>query len=231
MNFILADELKKHYEVLGNFYKLEYSNGDELECRNTLEIYTKSNSNDIRKKNSPDAVFIMMNPGKSRPKDKNYEPPIVKERDIKNSKAIKISLIETVPDITQYQVMRIMREKNWKHIRILNLSDYREAQSPEFYKKIKQLKKSDKESIHSIFSGERFKELNNLIDINNKPNIIVAWGRDKALSELICKAISSKKLEERIGCSESDDQFYYSHASPRLKEHKIKWLDNILDQI
>ena len=42
------------------------------------------------------------------------------------------------PDVTQYQVMRIMAEMGWDHVRIVNLSDIREPKSIKFFKRVKE---------------------------------------------------------------------------------------------
>ena len=42
-------------------------------------------------------------------------------------------------------------------------------------------------------------------------------------------AIGYKKIDNRIGYGKSGN--YYFHASPRIKNDKIKWLENILMQI
>jgi hypothetical protein len=61
---------KQTYGVFGHFYSVELASKEVIECRSVLEITTKAR---IPKDHaelsalSPDAVFIMMNPGSSRP--------------------------------------------------------------------------------------------------------------------------------------------------------------------
>jgi hypothetical protein len=65
---------------------------------------------------SPDAVFIMMNPGSSK--------PLVEVNNRIHARAIHklpISLVPTRPDTTQYQVMRLMHFLGWRHVRVLNI--------------------------------------------------------------------------------------------------------------
>ncbi|WP_411680009.1 hypothetical protein [Clostridium thailandense] len=124
------EELDKKFIVMGSFYKIRTSYEDLISCRNLLEIYdTNYFHNDIQKTtcstNKPDAVFIMMNPGSSSPKDTSYkeiEIPINQLNLIQNN-----PIILAKSDETQRQLMRLMEIKEWKHIRIINLSDIRLA--------------------------------------------------------------------------------------------------------
>ncbi|OVE68242.1 hypothetical protein CCS79_10015 [Clostridium diolis] len=77
-----------------------------------------------------------------------------------------------------------MKFKNWRHVRVINLSDYREADSNRFYKKMKYLENNDKSCIHSVFSTKRRSELNKFFK-NKTITIIVAWGINDKLNELI----------------------------------------------
>jgi len=59
----------------------------------------------------PDAVFIMMNPGSSKPlvEVNNHFPATSLNK-------LAISLVPTKPDTTQYQVMRLMHYRWWQHV-------------------------------------------------------------------------------------------------------------------
>lgn len=230
MEFIYAKELKKEYVVYASFYQLEYDDGRKIACRNILEIFNRETYKDLSKRNKLDAIFIMMNSGRSKAKKKNYQAPSVKEADIIKHQQIAINLLETKPDNTQYQLMRIMKEKDWKHIKVLNLSDYRQAKSNEFYKDIEDLKQNDRYCIHSIFSKKRTKELSKYFNCR-EAKIIAAWGIDEALDELIIQAISCNKISKRIGVNINKDQLHYSHAGPQKLTYKVKWLESILKQV
>ena len=137
VRFIPAEELKNRYDVFGHFYSVEFSRNKFVECRSVLEIVEQAQTPDkmsVLAKRKPDAVFIMMNPGSSR--------PLV---DVKNRIAadelheLPISLVPTKPDTTQYQVMRLMHHCEWRHVRVLNLSDLRCSKSGEFFKQFKGL--------------------------------------------------------------------------------------------
>ena len=71
MNFIYADSLKLLFNVFGHFYDLKIRK-KIFKCRSVLEIV--SNNLEYSPNLLPDAVVIMMNPGSSRPLDKNYQP-------------------------------------------------------------------------------------------------------------------------------------------------------------
>ena len=96
----------------------------------------------------PDAVFIMMNPGSSRPLNEvnnRIHAEAIHE--------LPISLVPTKPDTTQYQVMRVMHYCEWRHVRVLNLSDLRCPKSGEFFKQFKRPgRRSPRSTSHSVFS-------------------------------------------------------------------------------
>ena len=75
-----------------------------------------------------------MNPGGGKPKNQVKSNPIVNADTIDDLN--KIELVETVPDITQNQVMKIMDAKKWNRVKVINLSDYREPKSFDFYNMI-----------------------------------------------------------------------------------------------
>src|SRR5436309_3436598 len=123
VKFIPAQELKNKFDVFGHFYSVQVAPKKVVECRSVLEIVQSEHAPQtmaalsIRK---PDAIFIMMNPGSSR--------PLTEVDNHIHAKAIhdlSISMVPTKPDTTQYQVMRVMYFCEWRHVRVLNLSDFR----------------------------------------------------------------------------------------------------------
>src|SRR5208283_821609 len=153
VRFIPARELKNEYDVFGHFYSVEVAPRIVVECRSVLEIVEKAQAPvkmSALSNRKPDAVFIMMNPGSSR--------PLVEVNNRTCADAIhelQISLVPTKPDTTQYQVMRLMRHCEWEHVRVLNLSDLRCAKSNEFFKQFKRLEQEVSFDSHSIFSARR----------------------------------------------------------------------------
>src|SRR5277367_4646709 len=106
VRFIPAKKLKELYDVFGHFYSVKVAPNKVVDCRSVLEIMQKAHAPEqtsVLTDRKPDAVFIMMNPGSSR--------PLVEVDNRISAKAIHelpISLVPTKPDTTQYQVMRIM---------------------------------------------------------------------------------------------------------------------------
>ncbi len=133
VKFIPAEELKKEFAVYGHFYTIEIESFCRIECRSVLEVINKKyqvNEFDELSNRLPNAVFIMMNPGSSKPLTKTNN--LISPQKIGD---LQISLVPTKPDTTQYQLMRVMKYLNWQHIRVINLSDLRDAESGNFIEK------------------------------------------------------------------------------------------------
>lgn len=233
--YIFYDEgiLDKKFVAYGSFYNIQYSSGSEG-CRNILEIRRKDVINKLED-NKIDAIFIMMNPGASEPKINNYSIKTFRPLDIAKQKHLGIPLVLTKPDKTQYQIMRIMELKEWNIVKIINISDIREAKSNEFYTKLNQLKKLDSDCIHSIFSTKRSVELNGIFKNSKDAKVIVAWGVNSKLRFLISKAILNINLVNRIGYAKKGYKrlvgFYYYHPLQRGINKQKQWLSNILNKL
>ncbi len=218
MNFIVANDLKPIYGVIAQF---EDRNIDEVEfkCRSKLIIY---NIKGIYSSSKPDAFVVMMNPGSSQP---------IEEQQSKSTYSVvqllgltEEGFLDTKPDNTQYQIMRVMQVRGWNYIVVLNLSDIRNAKSEEFLSKI-----NDYPDGLSIFSNSRKDELTSLLCHNTEAPIIAAWGIDRRLRDLISKATSC--LSDRNICGRlKDDQFYY-HASSIRYQDKLKWLSECIESL
>lgn len=225
--FIRADQLKKKYTVYGSFYNLLLSSKEYLPCRNRLEIFAglwTSRPTNIQ----PDALFIMMNPGSSAPLEMNIKPPDYPIDEVKNANEVPLNWVSAKPDITQYQVMRVMTAKGWKFVRVLNLSDIREPKSPAFNAILKQMSAKEPFDLHSIFSKYRFIERKNAFKLKKGAPIVLAWGKDKFLIDLAKKGFDSGNLGSAQGIVCDEKGLLYSHASPTLQVHKEQWLERIL---
>ena len=226
LKFLYADFLKKKFSCYGHFYKLKLSSSEIIDCRSVLEIVNPLNKSirpDRLYKEKADAVFVMMNPGSSYPID----PPIEDIRFGIHDFLKPKRLVLTRPDNTQYQVMRIAMEKNWRHVRVLNLSDIRNPKSVDF---IKQLNDLSKANTHSIFSACRDKECKLALNRKNDP-IILGWGQ---LPELInlSKQCMKRIQKESVVMVESDiNKFLNLHPSPMLQSKKEDWLEQILSKL
>ena len=212
-----AADLKKVFAVFGHFYDRKF--GDEIiPCREILEIISIDDvpfDYQTLVLEQPDLIVVMMNPGSSKPTDKEYVPliinrpsDIVKKRDI----------IKAKPDNAQYQIMRFMLINGWSHARILNLSDLRQAKSAVFMETWPDLHES-----HSIFSKSRRKSLNDLI--GTPEQILLAWSQEKSLLPLAKMASSAVGSFNTVGlpCGYN----LYAYPSPPLQKHKEAWLASI----
>jgi len=195
-----------------------------------LEIVNKKN--DIEKYDSlsfspPDAIFIMMNPGSSKPMDENN-----KIISYKTASHLDVSLIPTKPDITQYQLMRVMKYCKWNHIRVLNLSDMRDPNSGKFVERYMEIENKTGFVEHSLFSDIRENELQNKLKRNKNAPVICAWGISSDLDPLIERCLNKiSHLTDIIGLLKKGTINKYFHPLPTLQKDKEKWVNNMIIQI
>lgn len=227
--FIPAAELKQTYGVFGHFYSVELASKEVVECRSVLEIASHDHTPIDHSELSalrPDAVFIMMNPGSSK--------PLVEVNNRIRAKAIHkltVSLVSTKPDTTQYQVMRLMHFRGWRHVRVLNLSDLRSPKSAEFIKTFQRLEKQDEFEAHSVFSDARADELSLKLPRSRKVPLVLAWGISDKLSPLIERCmLRLPKKREVVGLLEPGSSNKYRHPLPSLHERQRIWLEKIIEQ-
>jgi hypothetical protein len=227
--FIPAKELKQEYGVFGHFYSVELASKEVVECRSVLEIAQHDHTPPDHSELSglrPDAVFIMMNPGSSR--------PLVEVNNRVRARAIRrlqISLVPTKPDTTQYQVMRLMHFRNWRHVRVLNLSDIRSPRSAEFIKMFQRLEDESNFESHSVFSVARSDELSLKLPRSRKTPLVLAWGLSDKLTPLIERCISRLPRKSKIfGLLEPGTSNKYRHPLPSLQTDQRHWVDRIVRQ-
>ncbi|MFA6660920.1 MAG: DUF1643 domain-containing protein [Bacilli bacterium] len=220
IEFVYAKDLKKNFSVYGHFYCNDMGNDGRFACRSVLEIVSKNNS--ISKEDIlnalPDAVVIMMNPGSSVPLE-------VKPCEVYSAATIKNltpDYVDTKPDTTQYQIMRLMLLKKWKHVRVINLSDLRTPKSSELFKVLKSINNDQS----SIFAKARKNELDTMLKRKVKAPIICAWGIDDNLVPMTQKAIQVLKGMNYIGVKDASTGRFL-HASPQNHEQKLRWLFEI----
>ncbi len=229
LKFIPARELKKNYQVNGHFYTVELENKELLDCRSVLEITKKEATpldiNILSNKN-PDAIFIMMNPGLSVPiKSVNYT--IVK----KDINQLKVSLVPTKPDVTQYQLMRVMHYCKWAHVRVLNISDIRDPKSGKFTDRFIDIEKRTKFIEHSIFSDLRCSELKSKLTTNSNTHIICAWGVNTDLNPLINRCLQKVNINQIKGLLKQNSSDKYFHPLPHLQKDKELWVNNVVNTV
>lgn len=227
IEFIPADELKSKFDVFGHFYSVQIAPKRMVECRSVLEIVE---SDHVPKKTAalsnrkPDAVFIMMNPGSSR--------PLTEVNNRIHAKAIHelpISLVPTKPDTTQYQVMRLMHYCEWQHVRVLNLSDLRCPKSGVFFKQFKELESELSFDAHSVFSDRRKDELG--LKLIDAVPVIRAWGLSPHLDPLIDRCLSRLTNTKAIkGLMREGSPNKFLHPLPSLQSQKVEWVNRMVEQ-
>jgi hypothetical protein len=226
--FISAADLKPKYNVLGHFYSIEFAPKNIVECRSVLEIVDKEL---VRKKTTishrkPDAIFVMMNPGSSKPLI-----PVDHQVHAETIHDLPISLVPTKPDTTQYQVMRLMHYCDWRHVRILNLSDLRCSKSNAFFKQYKALEVNGFDS-HSIFSKRRENELASKLTRHKAVPVIRAWGVSFELDLLIDRCTAKLGKSQTInGLLKEGMENKYLHPLPSLQSQKLLWVDRMVQQL
>ena len=227
VRFIPAEELKSKFGVFGHFYSVQVAPKRVIECRSVLEIVESDQSPrkmDDLSHRKPDAVFIMMNPGSSR--------PLVEVNNRIHAKAIHelpISLVPTKPDTTQYQVMRLMHYCEWRHVRVLNLSDLRCPKSGVFFKQFKGLEEKFSFDAHSVFSDRRTDELTSKL-IDGIP-VIRAWGVSPHLDPLIDRCISKlTRANSVMGLVKEGTTNKFLHPLPSLQSQQVLWVNRMVEQ-
>ena len=227
--FIPAGELKQSYGVFGHFYTVELDSKETVECRSVLEIADHSfttDGPDGLSQRKPDAVFIMMNPGSSKPLVEVNNP--IRAAAIHK---LTVSLVPTKPDTTQYQVMRLMHFRGWRHVRVLNLSDIRSPKSLEFIKRFQRLEADSGFESHSVFAKARKRELSAKLPRSSQIPLVLAWGISDKLTPLIERCVSSlPRQNNRLGLLEPGTDHKYRHPLPSLQRDQRLWVDNMLRQ-
>ena len=227
--FLPAAELKNLYSVMGPFYDISLNNKVRLKCRSSLEILSREIAGNFSgvSRGLPDAVFIMMNPGSSR----TVETSPSSIRDVGAISDCK-TFVQTRPDTTQYQVMRVMTRLGWQHVRVLNLSDLREPKSSVFATTFRSIELNYGYTAHSLFSPIRTQELT--VELRRKVDapLICAWGVSPKLNSLIC--VAAPVLRDagicrgllKVGTSDR-----YFHPLPTLQTDKEIWVNKLCKEL
>lgn len=220
MEFIYADALKKKFAVYGHFYSLEI-NRTAFSCRSVLEITSKSEG--LQTQATPNAVVVMMNPGSCRPVEPDYTPRLNTVSEVTSPTWEKI-LVPARPDNAQYQIMRLMLLKEWKHVRILNLSDLRNGNSRDFSLDFATANSLDPSSPHSITHTGRLQELKR--SCLGVPLVIAAWGTNEVLRQMAESFLSKIRVR-----GISLNRPWYRYPSPYRKDQKIEWVKNAFSEL
>ena len=223
----------------GHFYKL--SIGEYLlRCRSVLEI-TKHQPlipNELLDR-QPDAVVVMMNPGSSRPEPSSSRSEGEEEQRIQDPQDIRTRcrLVPARSDNTQKQIIKIIKQMGYNHIRVLNLSDIREPNSGDFFLTIRQgsfMQNNHIQASHSIFSQNRYDELQ--CRMNPRSRIIIAgWGKSWRKPQWSNIAERCYNMIRGFGFHiigyQDDDEHDYIFVHPYYPKIKKIWPDCIVSQI
>lgn len=227
MDFIPAAELKKSYDVFGHFYSVILKSGETIDCRSILEIGNKDilpANIDSLSDQPADAIFIMMNPGSSK--------PLVEVNNTlswKDINKLETSIVPTKPDTTQYQVMRVMHYCNWNHVRVLNISDLRDPKSENFKKHFCEIENQTGFTPHSIFDEERSFELQSKLKRKAAAPIVCAWGVSDDLTPLIDRCLDKIGNRPLTGLLKENNKYY--HPLPTLQKGKIEWVNKMIESL
>ena len=209
MALILAEELKKQFDVWAHFYRVQLGGKDYL-MRSEAKIVRKGYES-----YRPDTLIVMANPGSCTAVDKTADFELFPYTEEGKK------FVAARPDPTQYQLMNLMVRMNWNCIKIINLSDVCTGNFKEFRQFLSEFNENDYK-LHSLFCEDRGKELNNHIE--GQPTLLYAWGGESAISPFV-KLVEKKEWNHK-GLLHAKRQ-YYRHPRPATYEERNKWLDEI----
>lgn len=215
--FLTAPQLKERFIALGHFYELPTGR----RCRSVLELFSHKQAakRTDAQRCLPDAVVVMMNPGSSRPQREDDWAG-----DLPTSRAKR--LVATCPDTTQYQIMRVMVQMGWEHVRVVNLSDLHEPQSRAFVRDYPSLK----DVAHSIFMAQRRAELACELQRRRKAPLVLAWGVHARLGPLVEMALEPLQAAGICyGVQRKDGA--YLHPLPRSQAKQLAWVSAVCTQL
>ena len=207
-----------------NFQGKYYERNGEL-CRNILQITEKNTT-----ENSLfDALAIFLNPGAGKPLSK---PKVINEF---NELAF-LEALPCVPDLTQTQMIRLMKKMNWKKTLVINLFDLCEVSSSQVLQLLDSKKEKAELFQSSIFHVDRKAELESIkLLLAKDAPIIIGWGTEEKLENMKQKILS--KLEQDIsskivGVKKKDAQYYHPYPRGEQNENmRLNWPDMIVSEL
>jgi len=228
MKFVYANELKQSYQVWAHFYYLKIAKQRWL-CRSVADIVASS---EVAPKESaaPQTIAVMMNPGSAKPgiNEKPSMGGVMNASAVMNMSRRRLFdmsqprlKIQVAPDNAQYQLMRLMKRKQWSHLRIINLSDLCEGSSKNFPTLYRSVELHDPSHPEGLMHAKREKELD--AHLQGVSNIILAWGRQPVLAKAANAFL--QRVPTAVGLAR--DYPWYRFASPYRKDQKLSWLNEI----
>ncbi|AVO40702.1 DUF1643 domain-containing protein [Simplicispira suum] len=224
--FVGAPQLRERFLAFAHFYDV-HLHGELLPCRSVLEILSlvQAQGFDGAGRGLPNAIFVMMNPGSSR-------PLAIGNAIEGRSGHSTCRLVATRPDTTQYQIMRIMDRMGWNHVRVINLSDIRESRSSVFMDRYRALEGGHGYRAHSMFSSERRAELTQALKRKKDGPLVLAWGVHPKLTPLIREALPLMQAAGRcFGMLQQGSTDKYFHPLPMLQTDKVRWVRELSAQL
>lgn len=212
-------EFNNAYNLTACFY---YNNIKEVKknqfpYRKYVDIIKKENSSEHK-----DIMFIMMNPGSAKKKDKIEVPELPR---VEEYHELKISI---EPDPTIKVIAALMGNTGFNNARIINLSDVREPSSTSFLKELKTHREQntlDSFLQTSIFHDSRKEDLEKYFQ-KNIP-VIIAWGIADELSPLTSMAYYKLDSIQKYGLKKPGSEFGYYHPLRRCFEKT--WLEEMTE--
>ncbi len=211
-----AKELETIFSTEAVFYRLWANNVNHL-CRSVAYIRRKESETF-----GTDALFVLLNPGKSLPIDGEDAIPLL------TADVDLLPILPATPDNTMLQLMRLMERMEWNHVQIINLTDLRTGKFSEYLESQK-LMKAQEDSRHSIFSIDRYPELLDIVE--GVDNIIAGWGTKP---EIIGPAEEAYTILSELGDVRGVPYLkhpLFYHPFPWLQTKCIKWLDDMEEQL
>lgn len=174
----------------------------------------------------------MMNPGGSTPV--NEARATLKVWKTSEASSLVCELALTDLDDTQSQLMRIMENRGWTHIRVLNLSDLCETDSNLFYQYFSDFEAATESRVHSIFSEARRDELAMKLKRKDAAPVIAAWGVSYKLSPLVNLSKAVLAGESLIGYQNKRRRYYHPQPARQFDAKLLKrkkWISELLKQL
>ncbi|TXB66195.1 hypothetical protein FRY74_06375 [Vicingus serpentipes] len=217
-----TDVLNKKFNYSGSYYK---SNG--VNYRDQLIIKGNDAGFDV----AADLLVVMINPGGSKALGSiDYD-----ERAFLDE--VKNDFVECEPDVTQYQISRLMLHQNWRKAIVINLFDICDANSKDVIARYVDGSKIKLENLQeSIFKDERRRELDKIFEqLSDKAPILIGWGTNKDLlriKESVYDKVLVPTARKILGDKKEDYQYY--HPWPREEHNETKrlnWVSKIIKQL
>ncbi|WP_019415072.1 hypothetical protein [Paenisporosarcina sp. TG20] len=216
MEILAETVLGERFIVWSQFFEETFV-GDRVLIRPEASIKRREGTSTFNTEKHPraDAVIVMFNPGSCKP-----------TLDVHSGE-----WTESMPDKTQFQLMRLMEHMAWNEMKIVNLSDLCEGNFTEF---VGLLKRCDYKGIaHSRFVSNPESEWSKVI--SGADRLLYGWGEKS----------EAKELANVYGLSDADNMValhgkkpiavwdpvrgYPKHPFPFIPKNREAWLEEMVE--